>query len=57
MALALSIPDMANRDAIIAMTYAVVVFSVLVQGLTIRGAICRWFPSMRVIEEPTAAPK
>ena len=56
-ALALSIPDMANRDAIIAMTYAVVVFSVLVQGLTIRGAISRLFPSMRVIEEPTADPK
>jgi CPA1 family monovalent cation:H+ antiporter len=56
-ALALSIPNLLNRDAIIAMTYAVVVFSVLVQGLTIRGAISRLFPSMRVIEEPTATTK
>jgi monovalent cation:H+ antiporter, CPA1 family len=56
-ALALSIPNLPNRDAIIAMTYAVVVFSVLVQGLTIRGAICKLFPSMRVIEEPTATVK
>ena len=34
-ALALSLPLGAERDIIIAMTYAVVVFSIFVQGLTI----------------------
>ncbi len=34
-ALALSLPTGASRDALVTITYAVVVFSILVQGLTI----------------------
>ena len=39
-ALALSLPVSPERDPILAMTYAVVVFSIIVQGLTI-GALIR----------------
>jgi len=38
-ALALSIPEGESRDLIIVMTYIVVVFSILVQGLTIKPLI------------------
>ena len=38
-ALALSIPESENRDLIIVMTYIVVVFSILVQGLTMKPLI------------------
>jgi CPA1 family monovalent cation:H+ antiporter len=42
-ALALSLPRaMPERDVILAMTYVVVVFSVLVQGLTIGPLARRW---------------
>jgi CPA1 family monovalent cation:H+ antiporter len=42
-AMAMSLPRvMAERDAIVAMTYVVVVFSVLVQGLTIGPLARRW---------------
>ena len=34
-ALALSLPPGKNREAILAVTYAIVVFSIIVQGLTI----------------------
>ena len=34
-ALALSLPSMNERNAIVAMTYAVVIFSIIVQGLTV----------------------
>jgi CPA1 family monovalent cation:H+ antiporter len=40
-ALALSLPDSPYRDAILAMTYGVVVFSIVVQGLTVKHVI-RW---------------
>jgi monovalent cation:H+ antiporter, CPA1 family len=40
-AMALSLPANEHRDLILAITYCVVVFSVLVQGLTI-GAAARW---------------
>ena len=40
-ALALSLPYSRYRDAIIAVTYAVVVFSILVQGLTL-SRVLRW---------------
>ena len=53
-ALALSVPDLNYRGAIIAMTYAVVVFSVIVQGLTIRSLILRTIPSVPVADEPRA---
>jgi len=38
-ALALSIPESESRDLIIVMTYIVVVFSILVQGLTMKPLI------------------
>ena len=41
MALALSIPKSPERDLIVAITYMVVVFSILVQGLTI-GKLIQW---------------
>jgi CPA1 family monovalent cation:H+ antiporter len=44
-ALALSLPSGPERDTVVALTYSVVVFSILVQGLTIgrvtRAAVCR----------------
>jgi CPA1 family monovalent cation:H+ antiporter len=40
-ALALSLPASAEKDAIVTVCYAVVVFSILVQGLTI-GRLVRW---------------
>ncbi len=53
-ALALSVPDAGYRDAIITMTYAVVIFSIIVQGLTIRSVILRTIPSLRLASEPAA---
>jgi CPA1 family monovalent cation:H+ antiporter len=43
-ALALSIPDSDERDLIILMTYVVVVFTILVQGLTLERAV-KWHNS------------
>ncbi len=40
-ALALSLPDGPQRELILSLTYAVVVFSILGQGLTIKGVIAR----------------
>ncbi len=40
-ALALSLPEIAAKDLIVTATYSVVVFSILVQGLTIGGLIKR----------------
>jgi CPA1 family monovalent cation:H+ antiporter len=39
-ALALALPASASRDVLLALTYGVVVFSILVQGVTI-GAVAR----------------
>ena len=39
MALALSLPAGPYRDLILALTYAVVVFSILVQGLTVKPLV------------------
>lgn len=44
-ALALSLPAGPQRDLILALTYAVVVFSILVQGLTIKQVVLRTFKS------------
>jgi CPA1 family monovalent cation:H+ antiporter len=41
-ALALSLPYGPSRDAILVLTYSVVVFSVTVQGLTIKKLLRRW---------------
>jgi CPA1 family monovalent cation:H+ antiporter len=38
-ALALSIPAGAEREIILAITYAVVIFSIIVQGLTISRVV------------------
>ncbi len=38
-ALALSLPPGSSRDALVTITYAVVVFSILVQGLTINRVL------------------
>lgn len=38
-ALALSLPEGSARDTVLAVTYVIVVFSILVQGLTIKGLI------------------
>ncbi len=44
-ALALSLPsDLPARDLIVTMTYVVVVFSIIVQGLTV-GRLVRWIPT------------
>jgi CPA1 family monovalent cation:H+ antiporter len=40
-ALALSMPPTAERDVIVTLTYVVVIFSILIQGLTIGGVIRR----------------
>jgi Na+:H+ antiporter len=50
-ALALSLPAGADRDLTVAMTYAVVVFSIVVQGLSIAPLIKRIAP-----EQPAAEP-
>ena len=44
-ALALSLPHGSQRDVILALTYAVVVFSILVQGLSIKTMVRRMFPA------------
>lgn len=41
MALALSIPPSPQRELILPMTYGVVVFSLLVQGLTLKPIVAR----------------
>ena len=41
-ALALSLPVGSERDLVLAMTYVLVVFSILVQGLTIKQVVM-WF--------------
>ena len=38
-ALALSLPDLPAREPILAITYGVVIFSIIVQGLTIRRVV------------------
>jgi CPA1 family monovalent cation:H+ antiporter len=48
-ALALSIPDSRNSDIVLTMTYVVVVFSILVQGLTI-GPLVRRFASREAMD-------
>jgi CPA1 family monovalent cation:H+ antiporter len=44
-ALALSLPPGAERDLLLAITYVVVVFSILVQGLTIQPLIKKFYPA------------
>jgi CPA1 family monovalent cation:H+ antiporter len=46
-ALALSIPPFAPRDTLLTATYAVVIFSILVQGLTMERLVTSLFPKKR----------
>ena len=53
-ALAMSLPtSMAQRDLLISMVYAVVVFSIIVQGLTI-SRMMAWIPRDEEPEMPPA---
>ncbi|MCL4801712.1 MAG: sodium:proton antiporter [Burkholderiales bacterium] len=45
LALALSLPQFAGRELVVAATYAVVIFSILVQALTIEPLVRRWHPA------------
>lgn len=49
-ALVLSLPQGPERELLLALTYAVVVFSILVQGTTIKGVV------MRSLKAPPSAP-
>jgi CPA1 family monovalent cation:H+ antiporter len=49
-ALALSLPGSSSREAIITVTYAIVVFSILVQGLTIGKLVSTTSAATRVTE-------
>jgi CPA1 family monovalent cation:H+ antiporter len=40
-ALALSLPEVAEKSPLLAATYAVVVFTIVVQGLTLRRLVAR----------------
>ena len=44
-ALALSLPESPERGLLLLVTYCVVLFSVIVQGLTVERVIKRYFPS------------
>lgn len=46
-ALALSLPDNHERNLFVAMTYILVIFSILVQGLTIKPLIRRFVPGVK----------
>ena len=50
-ALALSIPAGPERDALVAVTYAIVCFSIIVQGLSIGPVIQRLYPSGDFVAE------
>lgn len=45
LALALSLPQFPGRESIVAATYAVVIFSILVQSLSIEPLVRRWSPA------------
>jgi len=44
-ALALSLPEFEGKQAVLAMTYGVVIFSIIVQGLTVQAVIARSLPA------------
>jgi CPA1 family monovalent cation:H+ antiporter len=55
--MALSLPrDMPGREVILAMTYVVVAFSILVQGLTVGPLARRWPAAAGPAPGGTAAP-
>ncbi|MDQ6911283.1 MAG: sodium:proton antiporter [Verrucomicrobiota bacterium] len=50
-ALALSVPEQAHRDLFLTMTYSVVVFSILVQGLTMPRLLARAFAPAKAVAD------
>ena len=44
-ALALSLPDLPGRETLVSTTYAIVIFSILVQALTLRRVAARVLPA------------
>jgi CPA1 family monovalent cation:H+ antiporter len=48
-ALALSLPPGAARETVLTLTYAVVVFSIIVQGLSLRAVALRTFPPVTAL--------
>lgn len=55
-ALAMKLPDFPGRDAVLTATYVVVVFSIVVQGLTVGPLIRRLYPSAGAGATPPEAP-
>lgn len=58
-ALALNLPESEHKTMILAVTYAVVVFSVVVQGLTVKSVINRFVigkDSKKALDEPVPPP-
>jgi len=53
-ALALGLPAVPERDLLVFMTYAIVVFSILVQGLTVKPLLRRSFPGQENAEPSVA---
>jgi CPA1 family monovalent cation:H+ antiporter len=54
-ALALSLPASAPRELLVGITYVIVVFSIIGQGLTI-GPLVRWLGVSRPVHQPAAPP-
>jgi len=54
-ALALSLPASSERELVLAMTYVLVVFSILVQGLTIKQVVIRFMRSSPIAVKSTGA--
>lgn len=54
-ALALSLADTPQRDALLVATYVVVVFSILVQGLTLQRLLVRLCPQLATSEQQPSA--
>ena len=55
-ALALTLPAFAGRDIIIAATYGVVIFSILVQALTIGPLVKAWSAKRKPLLDTTTRP-
>ena len=53
-ALALQIPNMDSRAPLVSMAYAVVLFTVLVQGLSL-GRLADWLFAKRILAQPAEA--
>ena len=55
-ALALSLPQGHERDVLLMMTYAVVAFSIIVQGLTVERVVAKLMPESRCDTDVAASP-